>query len=141
NSLRRAGGRRDHVQSSGARTAKVLVRQVEDALVVGVAVDGGHQRTLNFELVVDDLRRRGEAVGRAGSVGDDVVVGRVVLLFVDAETNGDVFAFGRSRNDDLLRARFQVLGRRVTVGKAPRAFDDDVAAQVAPRQLGGVALG
>src|SRR5882762_693665 len=30
-----------------ARAPRVLVRQVEDALVVGVAVDGGHQATLD----------------------------------------------------------------------------------------------
>jgi len=37
---------------AAARSApQVLVRQVEDALVVGVAVDGGHQATLDAEAL------------------------------------------------------------------------------------------
>ena len=37
-----AGGAGNHVEGGSAGAAQVLVREVEDDLVVGVAVDGGH---------------------------------------------------------------------------------------------------
>ena len=47
---------------------------------------------------LDDRR---QAVGGAAGVGDDVVLGRIVLVFVDAEHDGDVFVGGGSGDDDL----------------------------------------
>jgi hypothetical protein len=43
-------------------------------------------------------------------------------------------------DDDLLRARRQVLGGVVAAREEARGLDDDVHAEVAPRQLAGVAL-
>ena len=43
-----------------------------------------------------------EAVGGAGRVGDDVVLGGVVLVVVDAEDDGEVLVGGRGGDDDLL---------------------------------------
>ena len=81
----RAGGRRDHRQRRGARAPQVLVRQVEQVLVVRVGVDRRHPALDDAELLVEDLGDRREAVGRARRVGDDVVLRRVVLLVVDAD--------------------------------------------------------
>ena len=78
------------------------MRGVEDDLVVGVAVDGGHDAGGDAEGVVEDLDDGREAVGGAGGVGDDVVLGRVVLVVVDAEDDGDVLVGGRGGDDDLL---------------------------------------
>ena len=68
------------------------------------------------------------------------MLGRVILLLVDAEADGDVFVLRRGGDDDLLRAAFEVLGCCVPVGEKSRAFDHDVAAEIAPGQLGGVAF-
>ncbi len=83
--LGRPGRRRDLGDGGGPGPAQVLVRGVEDLLVVRVGVDGRHEAPLDAERVVEDLDDGGQAVGRAGGVGDDVVLGRVVGLLVDAQ--------------------------------------------------------
>ena len=69
-------------------------------------VDGGHQTLDDTVLVVDDLGERGQAVGCAGSVGDDGVLG-VVSIQVDA-ANEHWGISGRSGDDDLFGAALQV---------------------------------
>ena len=92
----------------GAGAARVLVGDVEDPLVVGVAVDRVHQAALDDPVVVDDLRRRRQAVRGAGGVADDVVLRRVVLVLVHAEDDRDVLLLGGGADDDLLRAGVDV---------------------------------
>ena len=140
--LGRAGGRRDHREAGGARAAHVLVRLVEDRLVVGVAVDGGHDAVHHAEALVEHLDHRGQAVGGARGVGDDVVRGGVVPIGVDAEAEGGhVLALGGRADDHLLRPAVDVGARLVPVGELARALEDDVHAGVAPGDLGGVLLG
>ena len=45
-----AGGAGNHVEGGGAGAAQVLVREVEDDLVVGVAVNGGHDAADDAEV-------------------------------------------------------------------------------------------
>src|SRR5215218_3864911 len=54
------GGGGNHVDGGGTRTAEVLVRAVLQVLVCGVGVNGGHQATLDAELVVDHLGQRAQ---------------------------------------------------------------------------------
>ena len=70
-----------------------------------------------------------------------MVHGRVVLVVVDPERHRDVGVLRRRGDDDLLGARLEVQRGLVALGEEARALDDDVHAQVAPRQVGGVALG
>ena len=71
-----AGRCRDDVDRGGAGPSEVLVRQVEEVLIVRVRVDGRHQPADDAEGVVDDLDHRHEAVRRARRVRDhDVVAG------------------------------------------------------------------
>src|SRR5690606_40098075 len=81
---RRGGAGRDGNDRHGGRTctADVLVRQVEDVLVVRVGVHGRHEAPLETERVAQDLDDRDEAVRRAAGVADDVVRGVLVLLLV-----------------------------------------------------------
>ena len=79
-----------------------------------------------------------------------MVLGRIVLVFVDAQHNGQIFAFGRSRNDDFLRAAgsdvidcaFDSLTLLVDTvfldGEQTGRFNDDVNAEVTPFDGGGV---
>ena len=69
------------------------------------------------------------------------MLGLVVHLLVDAEADGDVRALGGRRDDDLLGAGLEVLGGGGALGEAAGGLDDDVGAELAPRQLGGVGLG
>jgi hypothetical protein len=84
-----AGLGRDDVGGGGAGAAQVLVAHVHGDLVVGVGVDGGHQALLDADAVGQDLGDRGQAVGRAGGVGDD---GHVAAqhFFIDAHDDGGV---------------------------------------------------
>ncbi len=136
-----AGGAGNHAEGSGAGTAQVLVREVEDDLVVGVAVDGGHDAADDAAMREQNLDDRGEAVGGAARVRDDVVLRRVVLVFVDAENEGDVFVGGGSGDDDLFYGRAQVSLGLGGIGKVAGGLDDDLRAYVGPGQLGGIALG
>lgn len=69
-------------------------------------MDGGHETLDNSEVVVDDLGEGGEAVGGAGSVGDDGVLG-VVLLEVDTDNEHGGISRGGG-DDDLLGTTLQV---------------------------------
>ena len=81
-------------------------RTVDGLLGGGGGVDGGHETLDDTKLVVDDLGERGQAVGCAGSVGDDGVLG-IVRLQVDT-ANEHWGISGRSGDDDLLGAALQV---------------------------------
>ena len=113
---------------------------VQDALVVRVAVDRVHQATLDREQVVDDLGSRGQAIGGAAGVADDVVLGRVVTTLVHTKDDRDVLAFGGSADDDLPGTGVDVGAGLCGVGEDARALEDDVDAKVTPRQGGRVAL-
>jgi hypothetical protein len=65
----------------------------------------------------------------------------VVLVEVDPEHDRDVLALGRRGDDDLLGPCLQVLGRVLTSGEEAGRLEDDVDAEVGPRQVGRVALG
>ena len=69
-------------------------------------MDGGHQTLNDTEFVVDNLGEGGQAVGCAGGVGDDSVLG-IVGLQVDT-TNEHRGISGRSGDDDLLGTTLQV---------------------------------
>ena len=100
-----------------------------------------HEALDDAQGVVQRLGHRGEAVGRARGVGDDRVLGRVIVLVVDTHDDGDVLVGGRCRDDDLLGATGDVglgLGR---VGEEAGGLDDDVGSDGGPVQGGGVALG
>ena len=67
------------------------------------------------------LHHRHQAVGGAARVGDDVVLGGVVRLVVDAVDDGDVLLLGGRGDDDLLGAALQVQRGLVPVGEAAGA--------------------
>ena len=117
------------------------MRAVLQVLVGGVGVDRGHQAALDAERVVEHLGQRREAVRGAGRVADDRLRA-VVEVVVDAHDDRDVVVGGRRRDDDLLGATgVDVLAGVGGLGEEAGRLDDDVDAQVAPRQVGRVALG
>ena len=130
-----AGGGGDHVERGGAGAAQVLVREVEHVLVVGVAVDRGHRSLLDAELVVQHLHHRRQAVGGAGGVGNDVVLGRIVHVVVHAQHDGDVFVLRRRGDDDLFHRAAQVLAGVLGVGEPAGGFDHDLRAHRIPVEL------
>ena len=87
----RPGGGGDDGQRGGAGPAQVLVWQIEDLLIVGVAVDGRHEPVDETPIVEHDLHHRNEAVRGTGRVRDDVMLGSIVFLVIHSHDDGDVF--------------------------------------------------
>src|SRR5205823_3689217 len=85
-----ARGARNHVYCGGASTAQIFVRQIEQALIVGIRMDGGHGAAVDAERVLNNLGDGGKTVGSAGSVGNNVVLCGVVGLVVHTEDKGGV---------------------------------------------------
>lgn len=86
-------------------------------------MNGAHETLDNAELVIDNLGQRGEAVGRAGGVGDLALSNQKLMSNIIVFTYDSVFRFvgvqvdtddehggicGRRRDDDLLGATLQV---------------------------------
>ena len=65
----------------------------------------------------------------------------VVGVVVHADYERDVRALRGRRDDHLLGSAFEVLGRALAVGEEAGGLDHHVGAELAPGQVGGVALG
>ena len=59
---------------------------------------------------------------------------------VHAHDDGDVFALGRARDDDLLGTSVDMLGSKFTRLEDAGGFNNDVDAELAPGQVLGIAL-
>ena len=66
---------------------------------------------------------------------------RVVVAVVDAEHDRDVRVGRRGRDDDLLRARVEVLLRTFAVREEAGRLEHHVHAEVAPGEIGRIAFG
>ena len=134
-----AGAGGDDVLRRRAGAPQIPVVAVQNALVVGVGVDGGHQAAFYAEGVVQHLDHRGKAVGGAGGVGDDAVGGVVQDGVVDADDDGGVGAAGGGGDDDLAGAAAgDVGGGFGGVGEAAGAFHYDIHAHFGPGDAGRV---
>ena len=91
-------------------------------------MDRGQDAFFNAEALKEHLGDRGQAVGGATGIGDHMVFAWVILLVVDPHADGDIFAFGRRANDDLLRPCADVQGRFFLGGKKTSALHHDVNA-------------
>ena len=98
-----AGGGRDNVNGGGSSAFPIFTGWTIDRFLGGgVTVDGGHESFFHTESLFEkNMNKRGETVGRAGCIGDDVMFRGVVLEVIDAHDDGDVLAFGRRGNNDL----------------------------------------
>ena len=131
-----AGGVRNDVDRAGSCAAEVAlpVRAVEDHLVAGVGMDGGHEAGTDFSVVRQDFGHRSEAVGGAARAADDVVVFGQGLV-VDAVDDGRQVIAGRCGDQDLLGARVDVrLGLLFGCVEAG-ALEDDVDVEFLPGQV------
>jgi len=134
------GGGGDDVVVDGATTTPVLVRRAVDGLLgCGRRVDGGHETLNDTKLVVDNLGEGRKAVGRAGRVGDDSVLGIVCVKVDTADEHGGIRR--RSGDDDLLGTALKMSGRLVDRGEDTSCLDNVVSARLRPRDAGRVLLG
>lgn len=102
-------------------------------------MDRGHEALLDPEVVVDDLGQRRQAVGRARGVRHDRHVAAQARAVDADDEHGGVRR--RRRDHHALCAALQVLGRALDRGEDPRGLDDELGAEVAPRDRRRVPLG
>src|SRR5205807_4921980 len=124
--LGRAGGGGNDVQRRRAGAPQVFVGEVEDLLVVGVAVHRHHVAVAEAPVVQDDLHHGYETVRRAGGVGNDVMLRGVVLPVVHSHHDRDVLALGGRGDHHLLGAGGEVLGGGVAVGESACALQHEL---------------
>ncbi|MNS83674.1 hypothetical protein D3C72_1174700 [compost metagenome] len=113
---------------------------VGQVLVVGIGVNGGHQTAFDAQLAVQHLGHRGQAVGGARRVGNDLV--RLAQnVVVHPVNDGGVGAFGRGRDDHFARAGRNMRGGLGPVGEQTGAFEHHINLFRGPGQVGRVADG
>ena len=116
------------------------MRQIEDALVVGVGVHGGHRTGNDPEEAFHDEGYRSKAVRGARGVGNDMVLGRIVVVVVYAHDDGEVFFLRRGCNDDFLGAVLDVDMGLFGGTENTRGFDHHVDAIGSPGEELGIAF-
>ena len=137
--LRGAGGGGDDVVVGAAAETPVLLGVlVHDALRGGGGMNGGHEAFDDAEVVVQDLRHGGEAVGGAGSGGGDGEIGAVGLV-VDAvnEHRGLVLRGGAHQHE--LRAGVQMGLHALGGEELAGALNHVRNVQLTPAEGGGIA--
>jgi len=103
-----SGGGGDDVLRCTTSTAPVLPAGAVHGLLGGSGgVDGGHQALGDLEVVVDHLGERGETVGGAGGVGDNLHAALVLLV---VHSHHEHWGVRRGSRDDHL------LGSTVEMG-------------------------
>src|SRR5690606_2003595 len=135
------GAGRDHALGCGASATQVRVVDIGQDLAVRVGVNGGHQTSFQTQLVVQRLDQGGQAVGRAGSVGNDGIRSfQYVMVHTINDGGVDILA-ARSGDDHFLGATLQVSRSLFLTGEEAGALQHHVHVQLAPRQSRWVAIG
>ncbi len=138
-SLGSTSGRGDDVLEDATTTTPVFLRRTVNGLLSsGSSVNGGHETTLDAELVVENLGDRSETVGGARSVGDDLLASVGVVVNTVDEHRGSVLR--RCRHDDLLGTSLEVSACELLGQEETGRLDNNVNAEGAPSDVGGILL-
>ena len=116
------------------------MRAVDERLVTGVRVDRRHEAVDDAEVVVEHLHQRHETVGGTRCVRNDLVLLRVERLVVDPVDERLVGTAARRRDDHERCAAIEVEPGLVPVVEHTGRLDHDVDTELAPRNVGRVAL-
>ena len=105
-------------------------------------MDGGHQAFLDAETFFEkNVHDRGEAIGGAARIGDDVVLRRVVEIVIHTLNEGAVLTGGGSGDDDLFRTGGDVAACLISSGEKSGGLDHDFNTELFPWQAFGSAGG
>ena len=118
---------RDHILRGGARAVKVFVAIVQDTLILGIAVHGGHKPAFDADTVHQDLSQGGEAIGGAGRARDNLI-GRFKLVMIDAVHHCAIYIFTGGRNQHFFCARIKVALYGIAASEDTRAFHHNINA-------------
>ena len=137
-----AGGVRNDVLGTSTSAAQVALalRAVQDHLVAGVSMNGGHDAGDDGIGLVQGVGHGGQAVGGAGGVGDHVHLRGVPLVVHSHDKGGRDVVLGRGGDDDLFRPVPEVGGGLFRGAVGARGLDDVLGAAVVPGDVGGVVL-
>ena len=113
-----------HVERCGAAATLALVEVVDEVLVVGEGVDRLDVAADDAVLVVDDLERRDDGIGRARGGGDDVGVADHRVVDAAHDVGQATLAGGGEEHAGDARA-LQVLGETQLVAPLAGVVDDD----------------
>ena len=114
---------------------------VQDPLIAGVAVNGGHQTPVEAEVLIQNLDDRCQAVGGAAGVAEDVPVFVAVLVVVDAHNEGaDAITLTRGGEDHLLGASLNVHAGLLIGVEHTGGLDHQVNAPLLPGAVEGIAV-
>jgi hypothetical protein len=94
-------------------------------------VNSGHDTALDSSIIVKSLSHGSEAVGGAGSSGDDLVISGEGFIVYIVNDGGKIVACG-SRDNNFLSACFDVSHRLVLRGVETGAFENNVYVESAP---------
>ena len=131
----------EHARSCPPQIGLFGVGHVDEGLGSGDVVDGGDASVLDAEVFLDDLHDGGEAVGGAGCVGDDLVLGREELMVASEDDIEHAGLLDGSRYDNTLDATFFRVGLEgVDFEELPGTFEDHVNAHGLEIDLGVVLL-
>src|ERR1700677_1761317 len=116
------------------------MREIENHLVVGIGMDRRHGADDDLEIVMHDFNDGGQTVGGAGCVRNDVVLGRIVNLFIYSQHQGNVFILCRRGDDDFFDRPAQMLLGIIGVGETSGRFEHDLNADGFTWKLGLIFL-
>ena len=114
------------------------MRQIEQLLIVGIGMDGGHRAYGYAEGILNHFCYGREAVGGARGVGNDVVLRGIVDFVVHAEDDGEIRIGGGRGNDYFLHRATHVLAGFFAFGENAGGFDDDFGTDRGPIEFGGI---
>ena len=132
----------DDVLCASTSTAQIALalRTIQDHLVAGVSMNSGHDAGNDGVGLVQGVSHGSQAVGGAGSSGDDLILSGQGLL-VDGVDDGLQVVAGGSRDDDLAGASLNVSLGLSLAGVEAGALQNDIDAQLAPRAILGILNG
>merc|ERR1719253_1100246 len=137
NSLGSSSGRRnDVVASSTSSTPVLLGRSINSLLGGSDSMDSGHQTFLQSKLIIDNLGKRGQTVGGAGSIGDNIHAGLILFLVDSHNEHGGISR--RSRDDNLLGTSLHVGRGTFNGGEGTSGLNNIVNTGITPSNFGGV---
>ena len=115
---------------------------IENALVTGIAVGGGHHSLDDAQRLIQHLYQRRHAIGGAAGVADDVVIFMAILIGIHAYHEGtNAFALAGCSNQYLTCASFDMLTGALLVDENTSGFDHQINAPFFPGQVEGIAIG
>ncbi len=134
------GTGRNHGKGSGPCPTQIRVGKIENSLITGIGMDGGHKTTLNPEIIQDHLGYRSKTVGGTGCIGDHMMNGAVILILIYSHNKCFHISFGRSRDHDLTGPCTDMLLSAVTIPEQTGTLGNILYTSSFPWDIGGITM-